>query len=129
MQLAGGGVGEEQEQVAAELPLDQLGRRGRLSLAHAVGLQRDVQDVDPFELGDALGGVGQGRVARGAGQARLAEVRVEVQHLDEQGADGGGPLARRRGEDARDALLDLGRVVTVLDGHAPFLSKSGLPQV
>ncbi len=74
-------------------------------------------------------GVGQGRVARGAGQVRLAEVRVEVQHLDEQGADGGSPLERRRGEDARDALLDLGRVVTVLDGHAPFLSKSGLPQV
>ena len=115
-----GGVGEDQEQVVAELIRDQLGRRDHLAFAHPVRpscLQGDVHDVHPVELRDALGGVGQLDGARGAGKIDPAGRRVEVQHLDKQRADSGRPLARRRVEDAPGAFFDFDRVVTVLDGH------------
>ena len=90
--LAAPGVGEDQQQVIAKLVRDQLGCRGRLGLAHPVGLcdiEGHVADVDAVELCNAFGGVRQRDAGGGTGQAHLAGGSVKVQHLDEQRADGG----------------------------------------
>ena len=118
VKLAGGGVGENEEQVFAEVVGDQPCRVGDVALAHTVGLRRvegDVEDVDAVEHRDARGGGGQGRVARR--ESNVACRRAEVQNLDEQRADLASPLGRRGGEDAHDAVLHLNGVVTISDRH------------
>ena len=114
MHLAGGGVGEYQEEVVPDLVRDQLGCGRRLHLAHLVRLrcvQRDVENLDAVELCDAVGGVRQRHAGRSARKGYLAGSAMEVQHFDEQPPDGVGTRSRVVGaEDAADVVFNLLRV-------------------
>ncbi len=109
-------VGEDEQQVVAEVGLDALRGGVGLGLADAAraGLRLSevhVEDLDAFERGDAARGGRKFDLARGPGEAHGAGLEFKVELLDEQTAHGLRALAGvARVEDGGDAVFDRLRV-------------------